>query len=318
MRRLAHSLRFALLTALLFVLSLGVAARAHYGRHTLLQVLTHNYVEPGGKYQSLRRFREAQERGHVDVAFLGPSRAYRGFDPRVFEAAGLSVMNLGSNAQTPINTRYVAARYLPHLAPRLVVMEVSYSALENDGVESCNDLMVNTPWSWGLERMAIETLNAGTFSFATAKALGLAGDESRATQREWDGETYVPGGYCEVRSRRTPSAVVGPVAFELKRRQLDNLVEATALAGSFGARVVWVSMPAASDYVARIVDRETLRSEIEASAKRAGVTYWDLDGSVSLDPSDDFSDTLHLNAEGVAKVDRALIERLRAASYLAQ
>src|SRR5580700_4956105 len=148
---------FLVLTAALFVAALAASSRLRFGAYTLLQTMTGNELTPGGRYQSLRRFREAEERGPVDIVFFGSSHAYRGFDPRIFAAAGYAAQNLGSTNQTPLNTLYLAERYLPALRPRLVVLEVYYQTLSSDGLEACRDLAVNTPASWPMTKMAVAT-----------------------------------------------------------------------------------------------------------------------------------------------------------------
>src|SRR5688572_15501507 len=55
-----------------------------------------------GHYHS--RAVEAKDYGSVDILVLGSSLAYRGIDPRVFSKKGIRIFNLGSTAQTPIQS----------------------------------------------------------------------------------------------------------------------------------------------------------------------------------------------------------------------
>src|SRR5438067_355769 len=104
---------FAMLTGAMWTLALWGSAHVGYGRYTLLQVLTRNYLAPGGRFFSLARFRDAARHEPVEVVVFGSSHAYRGFDPRVFAAAGHTLVNLGSTNQTPLNSRFLAELYLP-------------------------------------------------------------------------------------------------------------------------------------------------------------------------------------------------------------
>jgi hypothetical protein len=308
-RRFAQISGFVLLTAVLLVGALAASSRLLLGEYTLLQGLTRIYEAPGGRFQALRRFREAEGRGPVDIALLGASHTYRGYDPRLFEAAGHRVMILGSTAQTPLNGYYVAERYLPILEPRLVVLEVFHGTLANDGLESSRDLLVNTPWSWSMQRMALATWNLGAAAFAAAKGFGFAGSEAHAEQREIEGETYVAGGYCESPGRRTKRMDGGPLSFTVLPRQLAYLRATSDLARKSGAQVLWVSHPLPRDYLDRIDDRAGRRRAVDDEAARAGVEYWDF-SEMDLDPLEHFKDPLHMNAEGVARFDAAFIERL--------
>ncbi len=314
--RAARAAGFALLTAGLFVGALAGSSRVRVGEYTLLQTLTGNYLAPGGRYQSLPRFREAAESGPVDVVFFGSSHAYRGFDPRIFAAAGYRAENLGSTNQTPLNTLYLAERYLPALRPRLVVIEVYYQTLTEDGLEACRDLAVNTPASWPMLKMAAATRNLGAVSFAVAKGLGLTADESVATQADIAGETYVPGGYVEAKGHRGELLPGPPFAIDLLPSQLADLERVTALARERGARTVWVTHPLPEDHRRRLAGRDAIRAQIAAAAARCGVPYWEFDERVALDPRLDFLDFHHLSASGVEKFDRALLEQLQRSGEL--
>lgn len=96
------------------------------------------------------RLEEAGEFGHVDVLVTGSSHAYRGFDPRVFAENGLSLFNLGSSSQTPIQTEFLLDRYLDVLTPEVVLLEVYPDLFSNDGTESSWILFQSCPpiWRW--------------------------------------------------------------------------------------------------------------------------------------------------------------------------
>jgi hypothetical protein len=307
---------FLVLTACLFVAALWGSSKLRFGDYTLLQTMTGNELTPGGPYQSLRRFREAAERGPVDIVFFGSSHAYRGFDPRIFDAAGYSAQNLGSTNQTPLNTLYLAERYLPALRPRLVVIEVYYQTLSSDGLEACRDLAVNTPASWPMTKMAVATWNLGAMSFAMASDLGLTAGPAGARQQEVEGETYVEGGYAETKGHRKELLEVDPFSIAILPEQLGYLKRVSALARSMGARVVWVTHPLPEDHRSRIRNRADLRKQIAGAAEESGVPYWDFDERMRLDPLASYLDFHHLSAAGVEAFDHALLEELRASGYL--
>jgi hypothetical protein len=301
---------FFVLTAVVFVAALWSASRVRYGGHTLLQYLTGNTLEPGGRYQSLRRFREAESYGHADIAFVGSSHGYRGFDPRLFSAAGYRSYNLSSTNQSPLNTYFVAKRYLPLLAPRIVVCEIYYPTLANDGYESYRDLAVNTPWSWPMFEMALATRHLGAIDYSIAKALGLTPDEETATQQTIEDETYVEGGYCETERQRGALSDDEPFVARVEPRQLAYLVATTRYATSLGARVVWVTHPLPADHLRLVENYAAVRERITGAAEQAGVVYWDYNDRLTLDPLTQFSDSHHLNASGVKAFNRALIDDL--------
>lgn len=312
----ARGVAFVVVFAALFFAALFATSQVRYRKHTLLQYLTHNLLEPGDRYHSLVRFREAEARGPVDVVFFGSSHAYRGFDPREFEGAGHSAQNLGSTNQTPLNSYYLAQRYLPSLAPKVVVVEVYYATLDNDGLEAFRDLAVNTGWSWPLMRMAFATRQLDAIEYGIAKGMGWTPDPSRATQADVLGEVYLPGGYVESVGERQRLESVAPLRVELRDSQLDYLCDLTEIARSHGARVVWVSHPLPSDHRASISNAGEVRAAIERAAARAQAPYWDYGDRLSLHPLADFADFHHLSARGAATFNEALLRDLTEAGLL--
>jgi hypothetical protein len=302
---------FILLTGALFVVGLWMCSQVGYRGYTLLQYVTHNPLEPGGEYQSLRRFRELRDHRDIDIAFVGSSHGYRGFDPRIFAEAGYRTYNMSSTNQSPLNTFYLAKRYLPQLSPRLVVFEVYYPTLSNDGYESYRDLVVNTPWSWRMLQMAFATRQSSAVTYGIAKALGLTADEAVATQQPIVGESYVAGGYCETRRQRQALRPGKTFDVEVHRMQLDYLKATTAYVLSLGANVVWLTHPLPDDHLRLVANYPAIRERITQASNEAGVPYWDYNGKLALDALEHFSDFHHLNASGVARFNQALLQDLQ-------
>jgi hypothetical protein len=219
--------------------------------------------------------------------------------------------------QTPLNTYELAGRYLPKLTPRLVVLEIFYPTIGGDGLESCRDLTINTPFSWSTMRMAVATWNIGAMTFAVAKGLGLAADDAKATQREIPGEVYVSDGHCQALTRRRALVISDErVPLEINPEQLRYLERTTARVRETGARIVWVTHPLPVDYKRVATGRAEVEAALEAAARRVSVDYWNYDATLALDPLEDFADLHHLSASGVAKFDGAFITQLTRAGYL--
>ena len=101
-----------------------------------------NYrVAKGGHLYT--RLKDIEHYSHVELLVIGSSHAYRGFDPRIFKKKGVEIFNLGSSAQTPIQTEILIKRYLDKLNPKVVLFEVYPGSLTSDGVESSLDLVSN-------------------------------------------------------------------------------------------------------------------------------------------------------------------------------
>src|SRR5690606_38894975 len=76
-----------------------------------------------------------------DILILGSSRAYRHYDPRIFRKYGIEIFNLGSSAQTFIQTNYILQKYAQRFKPEIIVLDIYPAMFGSDGVESSLDLM---------------------------------------------------------------------------------------------------------------------------------------------------------------------------------
>ena len=121
---------------------------------TILRNVTGNPVHRGGA--NITRFYEAESNTKpIDILVFGSSRAFRAFDPAIFEAHGLNVHVLASSNQTAMITYHLVNKYVPLLKPKLVILDVHLGLLNNNGLESFYDLSENIPVFIGLLRMAL-------------------------------------------------------------------------------------------------------------------------------------------------------------------
>ena len=101
------------------------------------------YYRIGSAGQMFNRVNDIPNHHGSDVLFIGSSHTYRGFDTRLFEKAGYKSFNLGSSAQTPMQTELLLHRYLDEINPKSIVFEVYHVLFQNDGIESMADLISN-------------------------------------------------------------------------------------------------------------------------------------------------------------------------------
>jgi hypothetical protein len=101
------------------------------------------YNWPGG--DSWQRFHEFDPRERQDAMIIGSSHAYRGYDPAVFAERGHRVFNLGSSAQTPLNTFQLIEHFLDSANCPLLIYDVYVGTFQNSGLESTADLTQNQP-----------------------------------------------------------------------------------------------------------------------------------------------------------------------------
>lgn len=103
--------------------------------------------------------KEAETVQGVDVLFFGSSHAYRTFDPRIFAEKGVTMFNLGSSNQTPMQSEVLLRTLAPKVNPRLVVIEVHPDIIGHDGIEAALFQVCNVSPSWPMVWMVCRTRN---------------------------------------------------------------------------------------------------------------------------------------------------------------
>jgi hypothetical protein len=284
---------------------------------TLLQKLTGNRITPGGWGQTLLRFRELENVRGLDILCVGSSHAYRGFDPRIFRARGYVAFNMGSCAQTPMNTYFLLKRHLPGIKPKLVIFELFPVVVSGDGLESTLDLLANSPPSREMLEMALAAGNPHAVNYFLQRLVRFRKHPlSGLIQSDIEDETYIPGGYVEtamVRGRRT-----GETAHDIRmsRGQLRYFSKILGLVKKSNTRLVVVIQPLPEDYLRSISNYKTAVGELRRIARRHGVEILDFNEVIRLDPMLDYKDENHLNKSGVLKFNKALLDTLESMRVL--
>lgn len=300
---LTDLLLFVLVALLVYTaVIIGAGALSPFSQHRNIKFAKGAY---GHLYS---RTREIPAHADVDILFLGSSHAYRGFDPRLFEARGLRTFNLGSSSQSPLQTRLLVDRYLHHLNPKLVVMEVFPLTFTTEGVESALDLIANDTIRWDMVDMSLRVKNIGVINSLLhgtfRQTLGLDADLVEPPTKEND--TYVSGGYVQK----------GPMSFTLRNKQAVLDWDPPAYQwGAFEAimaelktrqvPVVLVQTPVTSKYRYSAAERDML-------AQRFGryAPYVDLSELFPADDSTLFYDGHHMRQKGVEIFNEAFLDTL--------
>lgn len=166
-----------------------------------------HYLKDNLSYQKLfsghltSRLKEVETVKKVDILFLGSSRSYRHYDPRIFKDAGLSSFNLGSSSQTMIQTEYFVNKYLDHLDPSIVVFDIYPGMFSADGVESTLDVISNEELNGSSIKLAVNHYNIkvyNTLIYAFYRQT-LHGDHKLKEEKYklFSKDTYISGGFVE-------------------------------------------------------------------------------------------------------------------------
>ncbi|PQJ12597.1 hypothetical protein CJD36_002295 [Flavipsychrobacter stenotrophus] len=261
------------------------------------------------------RLAEADTCSQVDVLALGSSHTYRGFDPRIFRRHGISLFNLGSSAQSPIQTEYLVKKYIDKIHPRVVVFDMYYTILQCDGTESALDLFSNSPGiDKGLFEMALKvnTIPAyNTFVYSWFKTLNRQNIKEPAIKNN---DTYIPGGFVErtINNNQYHGQHIAPAHFEINELQLKSLQNIVKILKEKNIRLILVQTPYAPDSYRSVVNRDSLDRYL-SSLKDA--EYYNFNDT-NIFKNDYFFDFSHLNSKGVEVYDSILINKLFPGGHL--
>jgi len=242
---------------------------------------------------------EADTLDSVDILFVGSSHAYQTFDPRFFSRYGMRAFNLSNVAQSPIQGLFLQQHYLTALKPKLVVFEVWWARLADEGAESAIDLITNMPMSFGLLRMALATHNVEVYNAFVRRVVEGRPEPKRIPREAW-GLHYVSAGFAEpTYVKESSEEGTTPLTYKIQKRELRYLERMVAAAKRSGADVVLVEQPISEQMLHRITNLTEIDREMRSFAGRLGVEYLDFNKLVSLDSRSAFSDGQHLTRVGV-------------------
>lgn len=293
------------------LLALGYTILVGVWGATMSQSLRKNLpYKFGGKGFLFTRLQEMKTIHDVDILFVGSSLSIRGFDPRVFTKNGYRTFNLGSGGQTPVQSEWLVKKYLAKLSPRLVIIEVNPYTLSRDGVEPALDLISNHHFDPGLATLVYQTtnikvLNAFIYSFWHE----LSGAKRNIVEKSSKGEdTYISGGFVEQQLIRfhpnqfkeSEKQLLGPLpAQEKALKNLVNHVKKNNIP-------LLLVQPPVSKFFLHLhpgaFDSDPFYNTLG--------TYYNFNHYDLLNDTIHFSDSRHLNREGVTIFNQYLIKNI--------
>lgn len=268
-----------------------------------------NYCRPGMFGYTLTRLTEAKEIKDIDILFLGSSHAYRGFDTRLFKNFGFNTFNMGTSAQTPMQTEVLLKKYLNSLNPRIIIFEVNLGMFSNDGVESAIDIISNDRIDQYVIDMAIKQKNIKVFNsliYAIYRSKIYEQPAFDIYYRYGD-DTYVPGGYVQKDlsfykfvdyGNRTNNLDIKPIQLQ----SFKNIIE---LIKNKNIRLILVQSPITKSLYKTYINQNQFQNLMKSHGE-----YYNFNELVSLNDSLDFFDNLHLNQSGVEVFNKKLIDVL--------
>ncbi|MDQ3192347.1 MAG: DUF1574 domain-containing protein [Bacteroidota bacterium] len=273
-------------------------------------LLNVKYVAGGYGYL-LSRLREVETVSNTDILVVGSSHAYRGFDPREFQADSLNMFNLGSSSQTPMQTEYLIDKYIDKLKPKTVIYEVFPATFENQGVESTLDIISNSEINIELFKAVLLNKNWETFStfFYTIGKRIVTDLNSVQESTYYKTDKYISGGYVEKelaenthkRGFTLKNIDLLPAQKEAFERTIQKLNEK-------GIKVLLIQAPITREYYDSIKNKKKIDNYFSGFQN---VTYYNFNNYYYLNSVKDFYDHHHLNQRGVKDFNKELLLKLK-------
>ena len=267
--------------------------------------LAKNFDNFGGLGFTRKRMSEAAKAKGVDVIVVGSSHAYRGYDPRIFKKEGLTIFNLGSSSQSPLQTKYLVNKYVKNLKPKLVIVDIYPILFGVDGLESQIDLISSGLMDEDIVKMSFEINDIRLYNSLIFGAFNNTFHLKKQKKNDTKGDTYIPGGYVQSYERFKPKKVRFTQKITISALQLEAFKKTLAALKSENIKYIIVQAPfSKSNY-----NSYTNNDEIDKLFAGLG-EYYNFNKVMNL-PDSMYYDDSHLNQLGVNIYNAKLIDTLK-------
>lgn len=256
---------------------------------------------------SYTRLREALEKGPADLLILGSSHAYRSFDTRIFRSHGIDAFNLGSTAQTPIQSQMLLSHFLPRMQPRLVVLEVYPVVFTIDGLESFVDIASNRVAGMPLFSQMLRLRHITAFNTWLMQAMMSVfyREKSSVEPLRHGPDRYVSGGFVERDMGYFDGSELPHYELDMRPDQLEALEATLDTLRAHDTEVVLCFAPVTRALYEDLGDLSAFDSLMSSYGD-----YYNFNELMELDDSLHFFDADHLNQRGVDLFNDALMRQL--------
>ena len=296
----------SLLLFIPFAIGIYIVLIAVWGNYAPFQ-LKRNLNFPHATGFTCSRMKNIREYRNIDILFLGSSHTYSSFDPRIFKQYGLTVFNLGTSAQSHMQTELLLKRYLDELNPELIVYDVYPEVFQFDGVESATNIMANDRNDIESVKMALalnhvkayNSLIYGFYRDIFKKEVDCSEELTRV------GERYIDGGFVEVGALYYKPVEIPEIYWNITEKQVKYFERSLELIREHEIPVILVQTPITNVMYQSIRNND----EFDELMRSYGV-YYNFNELVELDDELHFFDEDHLNQAGVEIFSEKLMEVL--------
>ena len=249
------------------------------------------------------RFKEYEKNKKNDIVIIGSSHSYRGYDPRIFKARGISAFNLGSHSQTVGNSRILIEEVLDKEHTDLLIYEVYPMLFEAEGLESTSFLIANNPSDKAALKMAWNLNDIRAVNMLSVRLC------NKVITPYAPIEEYTYRGYCSnADSIKTEAKKLNGNSFKplkLNIEDFQNLIEYTR-EENISLLLVTHPLPIEKGNKQFQKFNEFIAEQILGT----GIEHWDYAEYPLISAQEHFYDGHHLNQAGVEIFNNVLIDDL--------
>ena len=256
-------------------------------------------VQKGGF--TYERFREFNPDSRHDILAFGSSRVNRGIDPRVFEDAGYSIYNLGTDDQTPLNTKVLIEQYVKPGKCRLVILDIFDKIFSQGSLESSADLIQNL----NDDNAALQVAMAAD----DVRAINLLGIRMMLKNQapSYKGDTKLYKGYRVKRNQKN-DFTGDTYAYKTNKQNLRDFDAIIKYLKSVNIPFLLVCQPIPSHI--NHENHRLLLKDIDPILKANNVSLHDYSDDATIVSYSDFADESHLNSWGAEIYSKHLLNTL--------
>ena len=284
-------------------------------------IMIYGLVMPGRVSKNLRNFpingfthkmlSEVEKFEKADILVLGSSHANRGYDPRIFkEKKGLSLINLGTNAQTPLQTNYMFKTYGERLKPKFVILDAYHTLFASDGVESSLDIISNGKINGHLIRMTSKVNDIRAYNILIFNSLSKILRIQKQTEGKNPGDTYIPGGFIQTFGVNKTLKKHKTTKLQFSQKQFKAFEELVNSLKKNKIKYVIVQAPVKKAYYESFDNME----ELDNWLSKLGPHY--NFNKIIEAPDEMYIDDNHLNQTGVVYFNATLLDTLEKDHHL--
>jgi hypothetical protein len=273
----------------------------------------------GRGYYTYSRFKEVENINKVEILFLGSSHLYRGVDTRVFKKNGIKTFNFATSGQTPLNSYYLLKEYVRQLKPQVVVLDIYFEGLNDDGVNASIEIASNHRLSDGILDMVYSNISVKSISSLLAIQISrLHTPLSDVKEIKLVGDEYVEGGFIESDIKENELSLeqlksLSQTECATNNIQKESLQKIVNLCKENNISLIFTILPTTIEFLNKVNNYENCTSEIRNIANKNGIVMIDYnkDKRLHLNSINDFLDANHLNPNGALKISELLLQDLK-------